>query len=447
IDMGVMVPCDDILKRAKAENADIIGLSGLITPSLDEMIHVAKEMERGGMDLPLLIGGATTSPAHTAIKIAPNYSKPVVHVLDASRSVPVVTSLLSEEQRDDFVAKHEQRYEELREQYGQRDDTKKLIPLGKARERGQQFDWDAIEVAEPSFLGVRTIEPALSELVEFIDWSPFFHTWELRGRFPKIFEDEYVGEEAKKLYEDAQVLLSRIVDEKIFGAKGVYGLFPANAVGDDIEVYADPDRSEVKTVFHCLRQQMEKKGKPNYSLADLIAPKESGRLDSIGGFVVTAGHGADEFAEIFEKDHDDYQGIMAKALADRLAEAFAEFLHKRVREEWGFGKKEGLTHDELIREKYRGIRPAGGYPASPDHTEKPPLFDLLGAEEATGVMLTESMAMHPGASVSGLYFAHPQSRYFAIGKIDRDQVEDYAERKGMSIEDVERWLAPNLAYG
>jgi 5-methyltetrahydrofolate--homocysteine methyltransferase len=287
----------------------------------------------------------------------------------------------------------------------------------------------------------------LEELVPFIDWSPFFHTWELRGRYPAIFEDEYVGEEAKKLFADAQELLEKIVKEKAFKASGVYGFFPANSVGDDIEIYKDTDRSGVITTFHMLRQQMVKKDKPNYSLADFVAPKDSGRIDYVGGFVVTAGHGADEYAKLFEDQHDDYNGIMAKALADRLAEAFAEYLHKRVRDEWGFGENEGLSTDDYIRERYRGIRPAGGYPASPDHTEKITLFDLLDATKASGTVLTESCAMHPGASVSGLYFAHPESRYFAVGKCNRDQIEAYAERKGRPVEEVERWLAPNLAYG
>lgn len=446
IDMGVMVPCEEILKRAREENADVIGLSGLITPSLDEMMHVASEMKREGFDLPLLIGGATTSPAHTAIKIAPNYDHSIVHVLDASRSVPVVTSLLSEDQRDDFVKNNEARHEDLRAKFAAKDEAKKLLSIETARERRFTCDWATQEIAEPDFLGSKVIEPDLSELVPFIDWSPFFHTWELRGRFPKIFEDEFVGEEAKKLYDDAQQLLARIVDEKIFGAKGICAFWPANSVGDDIEIYANENRSEVVTTFHTLRQQMEKKDKPNYALADFVAPKDSGRKDYLGGFVVTAGHNADEFAKEFEDDHDDYQGIMAKALADRLAEAFAEFLHKRVRDHWGFGVSENLTNDEIIREKYRGIRPAGGYPACPDHTEKTLLFKLLDASNQTGVHLTESMAMHPGASVSGVYFSHPESRYFGVGKINKDQVKDYAKRKDMDLATMEKWLGPNLAY-
>ena len=452
IDMGVMVPCEDILKRAKQENADIIGLSGLITPSLDEMVHVAKEMKRLEFKTPLLIGGATTSPAHTAVKIAEHYDGSIVHVLDASRSVPVVTSLLSEDQREEFVAKNEQRHKDLRAKFEGRDDAKKLLPIEVARERKFTCDWATQEIAEPSFLGTSVVEPELSELVPLIDWSPFFHTWELRGRYPAIFDDgtvvgdSTVGEAARKLFDDAQELLQRIVDEKVFTAKGIFGFFPANSVGDDIEIYENEDRNSVISTFHTLRQQMEKKDKPNYALADFVAPKDSGRKDYLGGFVVTTGHGADEFAKMFEDDHDDYNSIMAKALADRLAEAFAEFLHKKAREEWGYGGDEKLSNEDLIREKYRGIRPAGGYPAQPDHTEKPPLFELLQATDATGVELTTSMAMHPGAAVSGIYYSHPESRYFGVGKINKDQVEDYAERKGMTVGEVERWLAPNLAY-
>jgi 5-methyltetrahydrofolate--homocysteine methyltransferase len=447
IDLGVMVPCETILAKARETGADIIGLSGLITPSLDEMVHVAKEMRAQGFTVPLLIGGATTSAAHTAIKIAPHYGHSVVHVLDASRSVPVVTSLLSEDQRAGFVQGNEERHARLREEFAGRDEAKKLIPFSVACERGLRIDWSAADVPVPEFLGSRVIEPALEELVPFIDWSPFFHTWELRGRFPAILEDPVVGEECRKLYADARELLDRIIRERVFVARGVYGFFPANREGEDIVLYTGEDRTETRAVFRCLRQQMDKKDKPNYSLADFVAPRQSGRADYLGGFVVTAGHGADEFARAFEEAHDDYDAILAKALADRLAEAFAEYLHHRVRREWGYGKEENLSHEDLIREKYRGIRPAGGYPASPDHTEKTTLFALLEATERTGVRLTESMAMHPGASVSGLYFASPESRYFAVGKLNRDQVEDYARRKGMAVGEVERWLGPNLAYG
>jgi 5-methyltetrahydrofolate--homocysteine methyltransferase len=446
IDLGVMVPCEKILAKAREVNADIIGLSGLITPSLDEMVHVAKEMGKAGFTQPLLIGGATTSPAHTAIKIAPHYPNSVIHVLDASRSVPVVSALLSEDLKENYIRENEERHVRLRKEFAERNATRNFISFATAKQRGLQIDWATADLPQPEFLGIREIEPSLEELVPFIDWSPFFHTWELRGRFPAIFEDKYVGEEAKKLYDDSQELLARIVAEKVFTARGVYGFFPANRVGEDIVLYTGEDREKVLTTFHCLRQQMQKSDAPNYSLADFIAPRESGRADYLGGFVVTAGHGVDEFARSFKEQHDDYNGIMAQALADRLAEAFAEFLHKRVRQEWIYGLREEWTLDDLIRERYRGIRPAGGYPASPDHTEKATLFDLLDATARTGVRLTESMAMHPGASVSGLYFANEESRYFAVGYINRDQVEDYARRKGMEVAEVERWLAPNLAH-
>jgi 5-methyltetrahydrofolate--homocysteine methyltransferase len=444
IDMGVMVPCDKILARAKEEGADIIGLSGLITPSLDEMMHVASEMERTGVTTPLLIGGATTSAAHTAIKIAPKYSGSIVHVLDASRSVPVVTSLLSQGGRDEFVAKNEARHVEMVEKFGG-GPKKKLISLVEAQEKKFACDWSSVDVATPGDEWGGVVLPEIEDLVPFIDWSPFFHTWELRGRYPAIFEDAEVGEEAKKVFDDAQAMLKTIVAEKRFTAKGVWGLFPANAIGDDVEVYADSSRSEVKTKFHTLRQQMPKKGKPNYALADFVAPKDSGREDHIGGFVVCI-HGGDEYAKEFEKDHDDYSGIMAKALADRLAEAFAEKLHHDVRVAWGYEQPNELNHEDYIRERYRGIRPAGGYPAQPDHTEKRALFDLLEAEKHTGASLTESMAMHPGAAVSGLYFSHPESRYFGVGQIAKDQVEDYAARKGISVDEAEKWLGPWLGY-
>lgn len=454
IDLGVMVPCEKILEAAEAEKADVIGLSGLITPSLDEMMHVASEMEKKGLDTPLLIGGATTSAAHTAIKIAPNYSGSIVHVLDASRSVPVTTSLLSEEQRETFVLENEERHVEMRDKYGKKAGKKKLLTLEEARENRFDCDWKEQEIAVPDFTGVDVIEDLpLEELVSFIDWSPFFHTWELRGRwdaaagmFRSSDKDAAKDEEATKLHGDAILLLDRIVEDKAFRAGGVYGFFPANATDDDVELYANGDRSRVLARFHTLRQQMVKRNKPNYALADFVAPKESGREDYIGGFVCTAGHGVDEFAATFEAAHDDYNSILAKALADRLAEAFAEYMHKRVRDHLGFGKEENFSNDDLIRERYRGIRPAGGYPSQPDHTEKRILFDLLGAEEKAGVVLTESMAMHPGASVSGLYFSHPESRYFAVGEIAKDQVDDYARRKGMSIEEAERWLSPSLSY-
>ncbi len=446
IDLGVMVSCETILERAREEKADVIGLSGLITPSLDEMIHNAKEMQRQGFTLPLLIGGATTSKAHTAIKIAPHYEPGVVHVLDASRAVGVVSKLLSDEGKPPFMEKNLEEQEAARKHHAGRRRQQKLLSYAEAVSKGFRCDWAEQEIAVPEFTGVRVIEDLpLEELVPFIDWSPFFHTWELRGRYPAIFEDEIVGEEAKKLFDDAQCLLGKILEEKAFQARGVYGLFPANRVGDDVELYTDEERSAVLATFHMLRQQMMKKDKSNYSLADFVAPRDSGRLDYLGGFAVSAGHGADAYARAFEEAHDDYNGIMAKALADRLAEAFAEYLHKRVRELWGFGRKESLGQDDLIRERYRGIRPAGGYPACPDHTEKRILFDLLDAPSAAGIRLTESCAMHPGASVSGLYFAHPDARYFAVGPIGRDQLQEYARRKGETLGTIEKWLGPNLA--
>jgi cobalamin-dependent methionine synthase I/REP element-mobilizing transposase RayT len=660
IDLGVMVPCDKILASAKEHGVDIIGLSGLITPSLDEMAHVAKEMQRTGMDLPLLIGGATTNAAHTAIKIAPHYSGPIFHVLDASRSVPVMTSLLSEE-RDAFIQKNEQRHAELKTKFENKDAAKKLLSIEDARKNKFTCDWSKQEIAVPKkrgggvspplklgidpdknlniaegnnlphwtqqgatyavtfrladslpkktvdafkaereelgekavategeltsqeakrlghlyserieayldaghgecwlqrddvaqlvkaalehfngerydlhawcimpnhvhavlspigehgladilhtwksftahevgklvgfegafwqpesydrlirdeaeFLnqvryvlenpgragleewewmagsgsgGGETPRPLpLEDLVPFIDWSPLFHTWELRGRFPKIFDDPKVGSEAKKVYDDARALLKRIVEEKLFEARGTAQLFPANAVGDDIEVYSDETRSEVLTKFHTLRQQMPKKDKPNFALADFVAPKDSGREDYIGGFVVCI-HGGDELAKEYEADHDDYNSIMTKALADRLAEAYAEYIHKQARIAWGYEEPAEFTNDDYIRERYRGIRPAGGYPAQPDHTEKPPLFELLDATEKTGATLTESMAMHPGAAVSGIIYSHPESRYFGVGLIGKDQVEEYAQRKDITLEEAEKWLGPWLAY-
>ena len=445
-DLGVMVPAEKIFEAALAAQADIIGLSGLITPSLDEMAHVAQEMERLGYTMPLLIGGATTSKAHTAVKIAPHYSGPTIHVLDASRAVNVVSSLISEERRQEFITKNQKDQEHLREEFHLRNAEKQLLSIEDARKRKLIFDWATTAIDKPSILGVQVIaNQPLDELVPYIDWSPFFHTWELRGRYPKIFDDPEVGEQARQLYEDAQKLLQDIVNSRLLVAKGVYGLWPANSIGDDIEVYADETRTEVVANFHQLRQQMQKPaGQFNHCLADYIAPK--GRPDYIGAFAVTTGHQADELARQFEEDHDDYNAIMTKALADRLAEAFAEYLHERVRREWGFGLTEHLSKEELIQEKYRGIRPAAGYPACPDHTEKATLFELLHAEENAGIQLTESFAMWPGASVSGLYFAHPEAKYFGVGKIGRDQVLDYQVRKGMPLEELERWLGPNLNY-
>ena len=448
IDLGVMVPAEKILEAAKAASVDVIGLSGLITPSLDEMVHLAQEMERLDFDLPLLIGGATTSRAHTAVKIAPHYSGPTVHVLDASRAVGVVSALISEDQKPGFVGKNSHEQHRLRDEYANRNEDKKLISIGDARQRRTPIDWITTQIDIPEFVGRRVISAqSLDELVPYIDWSPFFHTWELRGRYPKIFDDPEVGEQARQLFEDAQKLLQDIVKGKLFTAKGVYGFWPANSVGDDIELYTDESRSEVLTTFHMLRQQMAKPANQyNHSLADYIAPQSSGRRDYLGAFAVTAGHGADELAKQFEADLDDYNSIMTKALADRLAEAFAEFLHECARLAWRYGNQEHLSKEELLREVYRGIRPAAGYPACPDHTEKRILFDLLAAEENVNIQLTESFAMWPGASVSGLYFGHPEAKYFGVGKINKDQVLDYQQRKGMPLEELERWLGPYLTY-
>ncbi len=446
IDMGVMVPCEKILERAKAEKADLIGLSGLITPSLDEMVHVAREMERQGFKLPLLIGGATTSRAHTAVKIAPHYSEPVVHVLDASRAVPVTTSLLSEEGKDAFVAQHRIDYERLREIHAA--PRQSVIPLETARSRRTPIQWRAEDLPTPTFTGVRVLDNfPLATLRNFIDWSPFFHTWGLKGIYPRILDHPEQGSQARQLFTEANVLLDRIIEKNLITARGVYGLFPANAVGDDVELYTDDSRRTVLERFHFLRQQANREGvEPCRSLADFIAPKQTGLADHLGGFAVTSGIGLKDLCDRFKAEHDDYNAIMAEALADRLAEAFAECLHKRVRDEWGYGCDEKLTTEDYIHEKYRGIRPAAGYPACPDHTEKGPLWRLLDVKANTGMLLTESFAMWPGSSVSGLYFAHPETRYFSLGKIDRDQVADYHKRKGLSEAEVERWLGPNLNY-
>ena len=448
IDLGVMVPCEKILSTAREMNVDIIGLSGLITPSLDEMAHVAREMERQGFTIPLLIGGATTSKAHTAVKIAQHYSKPVIHVLDASRAVPVVGALLSDEQKAGFSKRNSEEQEKLRAAHA--GSAQKLITLEKARKNRTPIEWRAEDIPHPEFTGVRVLNDfPLATLRGFIDWSPFFHTWELRGRYPSIFEHEKYGEQARRIFDDAQVLLDSIIDEKLLTARAVYGIFPANAVGDDVELYTDASRSKLLTNFHFLRQQMEKKdGEPHRSLSDFIAPGSGAASlpDHIGIFAVSTGFGLKEITGRFKADHDDYNAIMAEAIADRLAEAFAECLHKRVREEWGYGKTENLTAEQMIAEEYRGIRPAAGYPACPDHTEKRILWELLDVEKNVGIKLTESCAMWPGSSVSGLYFAHPQSRYFGLGKIDHDQVADYAKRKKETVEFVEKWLSPNLNY-
>ena len=446
IDMGVMVPCEKILERAKAEKADMIGLSGLITPSLDEMVHVAREMERQGFKLPLLIGGATTSRAHTAVKIAPHYSEPVVHILDASRAVPVTTSLLSDEGKSAFVVKHRADYEALRKTHSA--PKLSVVSLEAARKRRTPIKWRAEDLPLPAFTGVRVLDNfPLATLREFIDWSPFFHTWGLKGIYPRIFEHEEHGAQARQVFAEGNALLDVIIEKKLITARGVYGFFPASAVGDDVELYTDCARGTVLERFHFLRQQSNKEGsEPCRSLSDFIAPGETGLPDHIGAFAVTSGIGLKELCDSYRARHDDYNAIMAEAIADRLAEAFAECLHKRVREEWGYGCAEGLSNADLIQEKYRGIRPAAGYPACPDHTEKGPLWRLLDVQANTGMLITESFAMWPGSSVSGLYFAHPESRYFSLGKIDRDQVSDYSKRKGMSVAEVERWLGQNLNY-
>lgn len=445
IDMGVMVPAQNIIRKAKEEQVDIIGLSGLITPSLDEMVHFAKEMEREGFKIPLLIGGATTSRIHAAVKIDPNYSGPAIHVLDASRSVTVCSNLMNRETRETYIKTVKEEYAKAREAHLNKRSDKRYLSIEEARSNGFRIDLGEVVKKAPSFTGTRVFDDfPLEELVPYIDWTPFFHTWELRGSYPKIFNDEVVGTEAKKLFDDAQVLLERIVRNKLLKARAVIGFWPAASAGDDIELQV---KEQVVTI-HTLRQQTEKtKGEPYYALSDFIAPKESGISDYFGGFAVTAGIGCDELVAQFEKDHDDYNSIMAKALADRLAEAFAEKMHELVRREyWGYAQEEHLSNEELIKERYQGIRPAPGYPACPDHTEKRTLFNLLKAEESTGIHLTESLAMYPAASVSGFYFSHPQSRYFGLGKITRDQVEDYAARRNEPLEEVERWLGPNLAY-
>jgi len=446
IDLGVMVSSEKILERAKADKVDLIGLSGLITPSLDEMVHVAREMERQHFKLPLLVGGATTSRRHTAIKIAPHYSEPVVHVLDASRAVPVATSLLSDENKPEFVAQHRTEYEALRKAHSATRQT--VVSLDTARSRRTPIEWRPEDLPAPSFSGVRVLDNfPLATLREFIDWSPLFHAWGMKGVYPRIFEHPEQGEQACQLFKDANALLDRIIEKNQITARGVYGLFPASAVNDDVELYTDNTRAKILDRFHFLRQQANKEGsEPCRSLADFIAPKETGLPDHIGAFAVTSGIGLKEVCDRFRADNDDYNAIMAEGLADRLAEAFAECLHKRVRDEWGYGREENLTPEDLIHEKYRGIRPAPGYPASPDHTEKGTIWRLLDVEANTGMRITESFAMWPGSSVSGIYFAHPKSRYFSLGKIDRDQVADYHERKGMTVAEVERWLGPNLNY-
>jgi 5-methyltetrahydrofolate--homocysteine methyltransferase len=449
IDLGVMVPAQKIIEIAKAENVDIIGLSGLITPSLDEMVHFAKEMEREGFKIPLILGGATTSRIHAAVKVAPNYSGPSVHVLDASRSVTVCSTLMSDENREEYITNIHNEYSKARETHLSKQTDKKFKSIEEARAGKFQIDLNTAVAAKPLFIGTKAfVDFSLEELVPYIDWTPFFHTWELRGSYPRIFEDEFVGKEAKKLYEEARILLDKIISDKSLKAKGVIGFWPANSVGDDIELYTDESRTQIYRTIHTLRQQAEKAAdEPYFALSDFIAPKNSGIADYWGGFAVTTGIGCDELVAEFEKNFDDYNSIMVKALADRLAEAFAERMHELVRKEfWAYSHDESLSSEDLIKEKYRGIRPAPGYPACPDHTEKATLFEILDAENLTGIHLTESFAMYPTAAVSGFYFAHPQSRYFGLGKINKDQVEDYAVRKGLTLEETERWLSPNLGY-
>ena len=464
IDLGVMVPCEKILAAAVQHNVDMIGLSGLITPSLDEMVHVAKEMQRLEMKIPLLIGGATTSDKHTAVKIAPHYQQPVVHVLDASRSVGVVDRLVNPELKPQFMEANKALQQKLVDSYQEREIT--LVPYQKALEDRFPTDWEKIDIATPEFDGIRLVSTpgamapttenanglpiesiTLEILAEYIDWSPFFASWELHGKYPKILTDKVVGVEATKLFDDARRMLDRITRDQLLVAKGIYGFWPANSIGDTIIVYSDRNRQTELTRFECLRQQWQRKGISHFrSLADYIAPLESGRIDFLGGFAVTTGHGCDELAQSYRDKLDDYNAIMVSALADRLAEAFAEYLHRQARIAWGFGRDEKLDYDQLIKEEYRGIRPAAGYPACPDHTEKETLWQLMDVEARTGIKLTESFAMWPGASVSGLYFSHPQSRYFTVHKVTHDQVADYAKRKKMPIAEIERWLAPVLGY-
>lgn len=448
IDIGVMVPAEKILETALREKVDVIGLSGLITPSLDEMVHVAKEMERLGLQIPLLIGGATTSRAHTAVKIDPVYSGPVVHVLDASKSVPVAQSLISPDQKKGTLLKIKADYEQFRIDYKNRKKDKHFISLEKAREAKFKVSFD--QIVPPTFLGNKTLEDYPLELLrQRIDWTPFFLTWELVGKYPAIFDDKIIGVEAKKLFDDANRMLDEVIANKLLKAKGVFGFYEANAVGDDVVINTGFDASKpTNTTFHFLRQQNEKAAdQPYLCLADFVAQKESGKKDYLGMFAVTAGIGIEPLIEAYEKDHDDYNSIMIKSIADRLAEAFAEKMHELVRTEyWGFAKDEQLSDEEIIREKYNSIRPAPGYPACPDHTEKAKLFEVLNAEEVTGITLTESFAMYPTAAVSGFYFANADSKYFAVGKILKDQVEDYAKRKNVSVEYVEKWLSPNLGY-
>ena len=447
VDLGVMTPCEKILEEAEKQQADIIGLSGLITPSLEEMARVAQEMQRLELETPLLIGGATTSQAHTAVKIAPHYRRPVVHVPDASKAVTTVRSLLHPSLKAEFASQNETRQTALRQRHAGKQ-NQPLLPLEAARQNRAKLDWQNYQPPKPARPGIRILaDVSLEEIVPFIDWSPFFHAWELRGRYPAILDDPRFGEKAVELFEDAQSLLQEIIADKLLSPKAVFGLFPANSIQDDLCVYQDESREQTLAVFHTLRQQQSKSGdKPNYALADFVAPRSANLPDYLGAFAVTAGCGLDALCQRFEAEQDDYNSIMAKAIADRLAEGLAELLHARARQEWGFGQTENLSSEDLIRERYQGIRPAPGYPACPDHTEKRTLWKLLEVEASTGIQLTESCAMQPASSVSGWYFSHPQSRYFAVGKIGKDQVTDYAQRKNLTTMEAERWLAPNLHY-
>ncbi|MFN3781486.1 MAG: vitamin B12 dependent-methionine synthase activation domain-containing protein, partial [Candidatus Kapaibacteriota bacterium] len=447
IDLGVMVPAEKIIEESKKNNADIVGLSGLITPSLDEMVNVAKEFEKEKMKVPLLIGGATTSRVHTAVKIAPCYSQPVIYVPDASRSVPVASSLVNQVQRQSFIESIKAEYSEIRENFLKKREHN-IISYESAKANKFVFDEKTAAIVEPKFLGIKYLENYdLNEIRHYINWTEFFLAWEMKARYPAIFEHPKYGEEAKKLFKEANELLDLIIKEDLIQASGVFGIFPANSIGEDVEVYSPDNLRSVQTILHFLRQQTRKEGsKPNFSLADFIAPKGLGLTDFIGAFIVTAGIGVDELSENFKKEGDDFRAITTKILADRLAEAFAELLHKKVRTEyWGYSC-ENFTTEDLLKEKYRGIRPAPGYPALPDHTEKQIIFDLLLDGNSIGVTLTETFLMVPAASVCGLYFAHPEARYFPVGKIDKDQVLDYKQRKGMDLEEIEKWLSPILIY-
>jgi len=449
VDLGVMVAPEKIIQAAKDENVDAIGLSGLITPSLDEMVYLAKEMERQNFQVPLLIGGATTSKAHTAVKIDPQYKNAVVHVHDASRAVTVVGDLLNKKNNQKYIGDIKADYEKVREGFLNRSSKKEYVSLADARKNKLKIDWDASEIMKPNFEGIQVFEDFdLSKLVDYIDWTPFFRTWELAGKYPAILSDKVVGEEATKLFSDAKILLAQILNENLLTAKAVFGIFLANSTNDDdVEIYADADRKAINTKVVTLRQQTKKKeGIPNIALADFVAPKETGIEDYMGAFCVSTGFGSAEMAAEFEKDHDDYNSIMIKALADRLAEAFAEYLHEKVRKEyWGYASDEVLSNNELIKEEYKGIRPAPGYPACPDHTEKLTIWELLQVKETIGVELTDSLAMWPAASVSGYYFANENSKYFGVGKITEEQVKDFAKRKNMDLETAKKWLNPNLA--